>query len=179
MRRGSGSGDGKNREHRKYECQNLFMRGSSGTACAALQFFFSPAPWSESCRCRKASAAENGVVCLPANFFFFNFWTLINSYRSFQEPATVMKDNYEKLNSCCMRLWYIGTANRPLFYGIVQPKTLLSCGSSLFFLPVVAYSLTTSSARRMHLRFKANPFVQMCGKAYRLHFLNRCEMSCW
>ena len=81
------------------------MQCDSETACGSVGgFFFSPAPWSESCRCRKASAAERGVVCLPANFSFFNFWTSINSYRSFQESATVMKDNYEKLNSVCMRL---------------------------------------------------------------------------
>ena len=106
MRCGSGSGDGKNREHRKYKCQNPFTRYGSGTACDGVADP-PPPPQHHGVICAAAARPPQrkvGVVCLPAIFFSLNFWTPINSFRSFQESTTVMKDNYEKLNSSCMRL---------------------------------------------------------------------------
>ena len=47
-----------------------------------------------------------GMVCTPADFCrcCWFCWTGANNYRSFQEPATMGKDSYEKLNSSCRRL---------------------------------------------------------------------------
>ena len=104
------------------------MQCDSETACGSVGgFFFSPAPWSESCRCRKASAAERG-----RGLHFHHFVVVavvvvtLDSYQQLPKfPASVMKDNYDKLHSSCMTV-VIDTEFRPLFYGIVQPEALLS-----------------------------------------------------
>ena len=49
-------------------------------------------------------------------------------------PATVMKDNIEKLNPKLYEV-VIGTVFRPLCHGIVQPKALLSFGASSLVFP--------------------------------------------
>ena len=79
------------------------MRCGSGTACGGIADFF-PHHGVICAAAARPPQRKVGVVCLPAIFFSLNFWTPINSFRSFQESTTVMKDNYEKLNSSCMRL---------------------------------------------------------------------------
>ena len=71
-----------------------------------------------------------GMVCLPTNwvvFLLLLFFTLNFSYQNFQEAATV--DNYEKLNSSCIRLWQALCSDLFFFFSIVQLKALLSFGS--------------------------------------------------
>ena len=77
MRYGSGSGDGKNLEHGKYECLIPVMRCGSGTACGNVAHFFST-PWSDSCHCRKASAAESERG-LPSRQFSFKIFGLLST----------------------------------------------------------------------------------------------------
>ena len=133
MQWGSGSGDGKNHEHRKYKCLIPFMRCSSTTARGSVAEFFS-APWSNSCHCCRAFAVESGRGLHSCQFLLLLLhWTLINSYRSFQDAGSYDELQLRKTE---LKLYevVIGTVFRPLFYSIVQPKTLLSFGScSQFF----------------------------------------------
>ena len=136
MQCGSGSSDSKNHEHTKYECLIPFMQCASGTACGSAVDFFS-APWSDSCCCRKTSAVESGYGLYSHHFCCCCWlrWTLINSYRSFQEAGN---RNEGQLQKTQLRLYevVIGAVFRPLFCGTVQPKALLSFGSSSpFFIP--------------------------------------------
>ena len=130
------SGNGKNCKHRKYECLIPFMQCGSGTTSGDIVEYFS-APWSDSCRCCRASAVESGRGLHSRRFFFvfvlFCYIGLfIKSYQSFKDAGNC---NEGQLGKTELKLWevVIGIMFRPLFYGIWQPKALLSFGSSLFF----------------------------------------------
>ena len=72
MRCGSGSGDGKNREHRTSECLIPFMQCGSGMACGGIADFF----LHHGVICAAAARPlqrKVGVTCLPANFSFSIF----------------------------------------------------------------------------------------------------------
>ena len=75
------------------------MRSGSGTACGGVADFFTSAPWSDSYRCHRASAAENGVDLHSCPFLFVRYVGLLSTATEVSKmPATVMKDNCEKLN---------------------------------------------------------------------------------
>ena len=82
------------------------MQCSSGTACGGIADFFlrhgaihaattGPLKW------------KVGVVCIPANFCCSCCYLgLLSTATEFSKmPATVMRNNYEKLVSSCVRLW--------------------------------------------------------------------------
>ena len=92
MQWGSGSGDGKNHEHRKYKCLIPFMRCSSTTARGSVAEFFST-PWSNSCHCCRAFAVESGRGLHSCQFLLLLLrWTLYQQLLEFPR---------------CRQLWWI------------------------------------------------------------------------
>ena len=72
MRYGGGGGDGKNREHRKYECVIPFMRCDSRTACGfVFVFVFCQHHGAIPAAAAGPPQRKVGVVCIPVIFFFF------------------------------------------------------------------------------------------------------------
>ena len=135
MRYGSGSGDGKNREHIKYECLISFMRRGSGTACGGVADFFPRTTDRATCAAATRHLQRKvGVVCLFCHFFLFNF---LDSYQEVPKFPRAGNRDEGQLRKTEFKLYevVIGTVFRPLLYGIVQPKALLSFGSSSLFFP--------------------------------------------
>ena len=90
------------------EDMNVWFHSCSEVAeqlAAALRDFFFPYQGATHATATGPLQWKIGMVCIPASVFcVWLRWTLNNSHQSFQEPATVMKDDYEKLNSSCIRL---------------------------------------------------------------------------
>ena len=77
------------------------MRCGSGTACGGVAGFFPHAPWRNPYRCSRAPAAESGRG-LHSSFGAVVVLITFDSYQKLSKcprAGTVMKDNYEKLNS--------------------------------------------------------------------------------
>ena len=125
---GSGSGDGKNREHRTYECLIPLMRCGSGTACGGVAAFFPHYGVSRAAAERPPLQKVAWSAFLP--IFLFQF---LDSYQQLPKFPRASNCNEGQLRKTELMLYevVIGTVFRPFFYGIVQSKALLSFGSSL------------------------------------------------
>ena len=133
------------------------MRCSSGMACSGVAEFF-PTPWLICATATGPLQWKVGVVCIPT-FFFFLCWTLINSHRSFQDAGHRDEGQLRKTE---VELYeaVIGIMLRPLFYGTVQPKALLSFGSSWVLL------------------YFFNIFFFLCGESIAISF-HSCMKTAW
>ena len=80
-------------------CLILFMWRGSRTKCGSIANFF-PAPWSGSCRCCMASTMESGRG-LHSRQFLSYIRLVSTATKVSKTPATMMKDDYEILNSSC------------------------------------------------------------------------------
>ena len=93
--------------------------------------------WSNLCRCHKASTAENG---LGLHSHFFVLFVTLDSYQQLTKFPRCRQPWWWTITKKLKLKLYevvIGIVFRPLFYGIVQPKALLSFGSSsLLFFPL-------------------------------------------
>ena len=127
----SSSNNSKNRECRKYKCLIPFMRCGSRMACGGVAELFST-PWSDSCLCRMASAVERRG---SLHFHQFCFVTLDSLSTATMTEVSKSWQPWWRTITNELKLYnnVIGTMFRPLFYGIVQPKALLSFGFSMLF----------------------------------------------
>ena len=74
-----------------------------------------------------------GTVCI----FFFLLWHFVNSYESFKDASNHDEGQLRQTELKVQFLYeiVIGTVFRPLFYGIVHLKAMLSFGPSPLFSP--------------------------------------------
>ena len=111
MQCGSSGGDGKTCKHTKYECLIPLMGCGSGMACSCIVECL-PHHGVIHAEAAQPPQWKMGVVCIPAKssfvcslFFCCCYVGLLSTATEASKmTATIMKDNYEKLNSSCMRM---------------------------------------------------------------------------
>ena len=96
-------------------------------------FFFLPHRGASRAAAARPPLRKAGVVCLPANFSL----KFLDSYQQLPKFPRASNRDEGQLRKTEFKLYevVIGTVFRPLLYGIVQPKALLSFGSSSLFFP--------------------------------------------
>ena len=117
--------------NRKCECLIPFMWCDRGTARGSIaEWFFCSMEWFVPLPRGLCSGKWPWSAFAPFFYYVGLIWT---ANKVSKMLATMMRDDYEKLNSSCnycTRLWLAPHVETPLFYEIVHPKLVLSFGSS-------------------------------------------------